>query len=285
MRAAGVLLAPRTDEAFGLSVVEAMARGLPVVAAGSGAHLETVGSVPGAALFRAGRRRRRRAAAARAGRLAGEARDATAPGSRSSSASGSPWSSRPAAPTRVYRELSVTGPGRRLARGLGRRLATQPAPGLAAARGRPRPPRAVRRAARRPAARRRVAGRGARRGLGLPPGRRGPAVAVPTHQVAPPQARPGGRRAAVVGRRAGGRAGGHDPAGAVAQRPAGRRPPAPDRLARALRHHRRLAAGRPLAARARPARRRASATCSTTAARWSSARPGCWRPSHGRPSG
>ena len=54
MRAAGVLLAPRTDEAFGLSVVEAMARGLPVVAAGSGAHLETVGSVPGAALFDAG---------------------------------------------------------------------------------------------------------------------------------------------------------------------------------------------------------------------------------------
>jgi glycosyltransferase involved in cell wall biosynthesis len=51
MRAAGVLLAPRTDEAFGLSVVEAMARGLPVVAAGSGAHLETVGSAPGAALF------------------------------------------------------------------------------------------------------------------------------------------------------------------------------------------------------------------------------------------
>ena len=31
-----MLLAPRTDEAFGLSVVEAMARGLPVVAAGSG---------------------------------------------------------------------------------------------------------------------------------------------------------------------------------------------------------------------------------------------------------
>ena len=54
MRAAGVLLAPRTDEAFGLSVVEAMARGLPVVAAGSGAHLETVGSVPGAALFAPG---------------------------------------------------------------------------------------------------------------------------------------------------------------------------------------------------------------------------------------
>ena len=54
MRAAGVLVAPRTDEAFGLSVVEAMARGLPVVAAGSGAHLETVGCVPGAALFEPG---------------------------------------------------------------------------------------------------------------------------------------------------------------------------------------------------------------------------------------
>jgi glycosyltransferase involved in cell wall biosynthesis len=54
MRAAGVLLAPRSDEAFGLSVVEAMARGLPVVAAGSGAHLETVGSSPGAALFEPG---------------------------------------------------------------------------------------------------------------------------------------------------------------------------------------------------------------------------------------
>jgi glycosyltransferase involved in cell wall biosynthesis len=54
MRTAGVLLAPDEDEAFGLSVVEAMARGLPVVAAGSGAHLETVGSTPGAALFAPG---------------------------------------------------------------------------------------------------------------------------------------------------------------------------------------------------------------------------------------
>jgi glycosyltransferase involved in cell wall biosynthesis len=54
MRSSSVLLAPDTDEAFGLSVVEAMARGLPIVAAGSGAHLETVGSVVGAALFRPG---------------------------------------------------------------------------------------------------------------------------------------------------------------------------------------------------------------------------------------
>ncbi len=41
---ASVLLAPAPREPFGLSVVEAMAHGLPVVAAGGGAHLETVGS-------------------------------------------------------------------------------------------------------------------------------------------------------------------------------------------------------------------------------------------------
>lgn len=48
---AAIFLAPRADEPFGLSVVEAMAHGLPVVAAAGGGHLETVGSVPGAALY------------------------------------------------------------------------------------------------------------------------------------------------------------------------------------------------------------------------------------------
>jgi len=38
-----VVLAPAPAEPFGLSVVEAMAHGVPVVAAGGGAHLETVG--------------------------------------------------------------------------------------------------------------------------------------------------------------------------------------------------------------------------------------------------
>jgi glycosyltransferase involved in cell wall biosynthesis len=38
-----VLLAPATAEPFGLSVVEAMAHGVPVVAAEGGAHVETVG--------------------------------------------------------------------------------------------------------------------------------------------------------------------------------------------------------------------------------------------------
>jgi glycosyltransferase involved in cell wall biosynthesis len=51
MASAGFLLAPRADEAYGLSVVEAMAAGLPVVAASGGGHLETVGTVSGAALF------------------------------------------------------------------------------------------------------------------------------------------------------------------------------------------------------------------------------------------
>jgi glycosyltransferase involved in cell wall biosynthesis len=44
-----ILLAPAPREPFGLSVVEAMAHGLPVVAAAGGAHVETLGDA--AALF------------------------------------------------------------------------------------------------------------------------------------------------------------------------------------------------------------------------------------------
>ncbi len=64
MAAAGIFLAPRPTEALGLSVLEAMAAGLPVVAAAAGGHLETVGTVPGAALFPPGD----------TGRLAGDLR-------------------------------------------------------------------------------------------------------------------------------------------------------------------------------------------------------------------
>ncbi len=43
LQRSSVLLAPAPAEPFGLSVVEAMANGLPVVAAAGGGHLETVG--------------------------------------------------------------------------------------------------------------------------------------------------------------------------------------------------------------------------------------------------
>ena len=51
MDRAGILLAPTPREGLGLTVLEAMSCGLPVLAAGSGGHLETVGSVPGARLY------------------------------------------------------------------------------------------------------------------------------------------------------------------------------------------------------------------------------------------
>jgi glycosyltransferase involved in cell wall biosynthesis len=54
MASAGMLFAPTPREALGLSVVEAMAHGLPVVASGAGGHLETVGHASGAALFEPG---------------------------------------------------------------------------------------------------------------------------------------------------------------------------------------------------------------------------------------
>jgi glycosyltransferase involved in cell wall biosynthesis len=51
MVTAGMLLATAPLEPFGLAVVEAMASGLPVVAARGGAHLETVGAAADPALF------------------------------------------------------------------------------------------------------------------------------------------------------------------------------------------------------------------------------------------
>ncbi len=54
MARSGILLAPCPHEAYGLSVLEGMAAGLPVVAARGGGHLETVGRVEGAALYEPG---------------------------------------------------------------------------------------------------------------------------------------------------------------------------------------------------------------------------------------
>jgi len=51
MAGASILLAPAPQEPFGLSVVEAMARGVPVVAAAGGGHLETAGRARPDCLF------------------------------------------------------------------------------------------------------------------------------------------------------------------------------------------------------------------------------------------
>jgi len=54
MRDAGLFFASAPDEPYGLSVAEAMAHGLPVIAAAGGGHLETVGAAEHAALFAPG---------------------------------------------------------------------------------------------------------------------------------------------------------------------------------------------------------------------------------------
>ncbi|WP_152650268.1 glycosyltransferase family 4 protein [Demequina aestuarii] len=51
MARASLLLAPTPREGLGISVLEAMSHGVAVVATDAGGHRETVGSVPGAALF------------------------------------------------------------------------------------------------------------------------------------------------------------------------------------------------------------------------------------------
>ncbi|HEY0260585.1 MAG TPA: glycosyltransferase family 4 protein [Lacisediminihabitans sp.] len=54
MRRASILVATAPLEPYGLGVLEAMALALPVVATASAGHLETVGAVPGAALYPSG---------------------------------------------------------------------------------------------------------------------------------------------------------------------------------------------------------------------------------------
>ena len=72
MERAGIFLATCPVEGLGLSVLEAMAAGLPVVAAGAGGHLETVGALATATLFDSGNAS---AAARLLARLAGDERE------------------------------------------------------------------------------------------------------------------------------------------------------------------------------------------------------------------
>ncbi|GAB2597919.1 hypothetical protein GCM10009593_44190 [Microlunatus antarcticus] len=51
LRTCGLFLAPAPSEPCGLTLLEAMARATPVVAAGAGGHRETIGSLADAALF------------------------------------------------------------------------------------------------------------------------------------------------------------------------------------------------------------------------------------------
>lgn len=62
MRTSAVLVAPCPVEGLGLTVVEAMSAGLPIVAAGSGGHLETLKGLPGTLLYESTERGMARAA-------------------------------------------------------------------------------------------------------------------------------------------------------------------------------------------------------------------------------
>ena len=145
MRRASMLLAPCRVEGLGLTVLEAMAEALPVVAVGAGGHLETVGSVAGAALHPAGD------SAAAATLLASLARDPEARDVvRLGPAAGPARPLHPRAPgRRDRRRLSrgdLSGPRGHLARGLGHGVAAQPAPRGGSAPSRPGAACALRRA-------------------------------------------------------------------------------------------------------------------------------------------
>ncbi|MEI2779514.1 MAG: glycosyltransferase family 4 protein [Tetrasphaera sp.] len=104
MRDSGLLLAPCPAEGLGITVLEAMSHGLPVVAAAAGGHLETAGRAPAAALFPVGDAA---AAARQLGRLAADPRARAAYGEQlwRVQREGFTPQSQAAAVERVYRSI------------------------------------------------------------------------------------------------------------------------------------------------------------------------------------
>ncbi|MEK8227833.1 glycosyltransferase [Oerskovia sp. M15] len=174
MQRAGILLAPCPVEGLGLSVLEAMANALPVVAAGAGGHLETLGGLEPLALYpptdiaRAGEHLAVLAASPSAATptaarhapcsATGSHRAHRWQGRQPCTAASSAAPARPMTTIGARRRDGQPGSHRPRARGglprvLGHRVATQPVPRhRAAARG-PAPPGPLRRAGGRPSPR------------------------------------------------------------------------------------------------------------------------------------
>ena len=148
-----------------------------------------------------------------------------------------------------------------VARALGRRVAPQPAPRRRAAAARPRPARALRRAARRSRLHDLRVASPAALGRGVADGRRQVAPVgcwtLPAREVAAAPARPHAPTTVSHARSCAAAASArHAASAAVDQRPGRRDARAVVRLADALRHHRRLARGRPTRGRTRAHPRR-----------------------------
>ena len=199
MDRAGLLIAPCPVEGLGLTLLEAMAGGLPVVAAGAAGHLDVLAGLDPRAMFPPGDVD----AAARNLRSLAEdepGRNALALAAHKRQQRGSPCAHRlprPRPSTGVCDDRSR----RDVARGLGRRLAAQPAPHRGPAANGCRAARALRRTPGRPDARPAIRGgavvraeRARRFRMSRPAGFHG----APREVDAPP-ARPARRRAPRAG--------------------------------------------------------------------------------------
>ena len=246
-----MLIAPCPVEGLGLTLLEAMAGGLPVVAAEAAGHLDVLAGLDSRAMFPPERRRMRRPATCARSPTTSPADRTVARGAPASAGASSRCSHRPLRP-----RPSIGGhddrPRRGVARGVGRRVAPQPAPRRGSAAIGCRAARALRRAARRPDARPAVRAASVVRAWGARGSgcRARPVVHGATGEVAAPPTRPARRRAPGAGRDARRRLARHAASAALDQRPRRGRARRAVGLADAVRHHRRLARGRPPAGRA-----------------------------------